>query len=278
MVAAMTITTDVNVPTMQPHFMTEQHPTGEFHPSGGPRATGELPRPGPRKLARAHLADGLRAFGVTYGPSALLDLTALTSVGVTVRRGLSWRRGNAGPCGKARAIEPLAWLVASLTAAYLLIGRPRLRRWGATDDEVTDPQPGDALVPHPAIESTWAVTVNAPASAVWPWLAQMGQDRGGFYSYDWLENLAGCRLRNADRIHPEWQQRTVGEIVPLHPMAGLKLTIFEPGAVYALEGWGAFILDPVDEHTTRLITRSRVPSGWPAFTYAWLMEIPHFIM
>ena len=63
--------------------------------------------------------------------------------------------------------------------------------------------PGDGLVLEPAIESTRAIIIRAPVEEVWPWLAQIGQDRGGFYSYEWLENLAGCRMRNADRVHPE---------------------------------------------------------------------------
>ena len=68
-----------------------------------------------------------------------------------------------------------------------------------------------------------------PPEAVWPWLAQIGQDRGGFYSYEWLENLAGCRMRNADRIHPEWQDRQAGDTVLLHPSSGLKILRLDPG-------------------------------------------------
>ena len=65
------------------------------------------------------------------------------------------------------------------------------------------------------------MTIEAPADAVWPWLAQLGQDRAGFYSYECLENLAGCQMHNADEIHPEWQQREPGETVYLHPLNGL---------------------------------------------------------
>ena len=83
------------------------------------------------------------------------------------------------------------------------------------------------------------------AERVWPWLAQIGQDRGGFYSYEWLENLAGCRMRNADRIHPEWQRREVGEEVMLHPLApGMPVTIFDPPHALGLAGWGVFTLRP----------------------------------
>jgi hypothetical protein len=102
--------------------------------------------------------------------------------------------------------------------------------------------------------------------------------RGGFYSYEWLENLAGCNLRNADRIHPEWQQRTVGEIVPLHPTCGLPLAHFGPGRALVLGGWGSFVVEPIDEKSTRLISRSRVTKGWGAVSYSLLLEIPHFVM
>ena len=162
----------------------------------------------------AHLPtplDIIRACGVVYGPSAVLDVLALASAGIVAGRAVARLRGNACSSRATRVVEPLAGLGVALTAGYLLAGRPWLRRWGATDHELTRVLPGDSLAPNPAIQSTWSVTINAPAAAVWPWIAQLGQDRGGFYSYAWLENLAGCHLRNADRIHPEWQHRTVGE-------------------------------------------------------------------
>jgi hypothetical protein len=162
--------------------------------------------------------------------------------------------------------------------AYLFVIRPWLRNWGATAEEARQPLPGDELVPDPAIDLTWAVTIDAPVQEVWPWLAQVGQDRGGFYSHTWLENLAGCRMRNAERIHPEWQQREIGEKMPLHPSYGLDVACFEPNHALVLNGWGSFVLEPIDAGHTRLISRSRVPSGWPAVSYAMLLEIPHFVM
>jgi hypothetical protein len=113
---------------------------------------------------------------------------------------------------------------------------------------------------------------------VWPWLAQVGQDRAGFYSYEWLENLAGCEMRNADRIHPEWQHRKPGEIVHLHPAGGLTVTVFEPHRALGLEGWGTFVLEPAGTGRTRLIARGGVPRGVGAVAYGLLMEIPHFLM
>lgn len=220
------------------------------------------------------LLDVVRGLGVTFGPSLVLDLFVTVSVGTLVRQTF----GHRPTCRAARAFRPIAGLGVAATFIYLLAIQPRLRRWGASDDDVHRSLPGDELVPDPAIEATWAITIDAPVEEVWPWLAQIGQDRGGFYSYAWLENLAGCKLRNADRIHPEWQRRAVGEPVPLHPASGLPMARFEPGHALVLEGWGAFVLEPVDSRRTRLITRSRVRRGWSAVMYRLLLEIPHFVM
>jgi hypothetical protein len=169
--------------------------------------------------------DAARAFGVVLGPSLVLDLFAVFAT-LTVASGwlLRPRQGLL-----ARLLRPLAILGALLPWAYAFFIRPWHLRWGATEEELSKPLPGDELVPDPAIEPTQAITVNAPVEEVWPWLAQVGQDRGGFYSYEWLENLAGCEMRNADRIHPEWQHREVGEIVFLHPATGMKVATFKPG-------------------------------------------------
>jgi hypothetical protein len=218
--------------------------------------------------------DLARSFGVVYGPSLLLDLVIAASAGVLVRQLL----GVTSNCLVERRLRPLAALGVGLAAAYRWALRARLRRWGATDEELRRILPGDELVPNPAIESTWSVTIDARVEDVWPWLAQIGQDRGGFYSYVWLENLAGCKLRNAEKIYPAWQQRTVGEIVPLHPAIGLPVQHFEPGRALVLAGWGPFVVEPIDEQHTRLISRSRVPKGWSALSYALLLEIPHFVM
>jgi hypothetical protein len=223
---------------------------------------------------RLTLLTAARAFGVVYGPPLLA--TALIGSGLVAAA----RRHLDQPPRTRTSIllRGLAALGAAAPAVYPLLVRPWLLRWGATEQEVHQSLPGDDLVPHPWIESTRAVTIDAPFDAVWPWLAQIGQDRGGFYSYEWLENLAGCEMHNADRIHPEWQRRAVGELVRLHPQAGLKVTHFEPGRAIGLEGWGAFVLEPLDEHHTRLIARSRSPRTWPTLALAPLGEIPHFVM
>ena len=104
----------------------------------------------------------------------------------------------------------LAVLVGVAIAAYTIGVRPWHRRWGATREEVARALPGDELVAAPVTSATHAITIRAPAGDVWPWLVQLGQNRGGLYSYQWLENLVGCQMRNTDRIIPELQHLQEG--------------------------------------------------------------------
>jgi hypothetical protein len=171
---------------------------------------------------------------------------------------------------------PLAGTAA--TVLYALLIRPWHLRWGAEPGDEERELPGDELLPKDAGRILHAVTIDAPVEWVWPWLAQLGQDRGGFYSYEWLENLAGCEMHNADRIHPEWQHRELGETVHLHPAGGLRVSVFEPGRALGLEGWGTFALEPLGNDRTRLIARGALPRGAAAVAYGVLMEIPHFLM
>jgi hypothetical protein len=103
------------------------------------------------------------------------------------------------------------------TALYAFVLRPWHLRWEAKPEDEQRGLPGKELLPADGTQILHAVTIDAPVEAVWPWLAQLGQDRGGFYSYEGLENLAGCEMTNVDRIPPEWQHRELGDIVQLHP-------------------------------------------------------------
>ncbi|MCJ7537353.1 MAG: SRPBCC family protein [Anaerolineales bacterium] len=170
-------------------------------------------------------------------------------------------------------------------AGYIVsspLTRPWYSKWGATAGEVEMTLPGDEFVPNPVLESTRAITIQAPATAVWPWLVQMGQGRGGLYSYERLENLVGCDMHNADRIIPEYQQLKVGDKVRLVPEGRepyFLVSAVEPGRAIILGGddppttW-VFILQPIDNNSTRLIVRWRQdyePSfgniiGWRVFT------------
>jgi multisubunit Na+/H+ antiporter MnhG subunit len=152
-------------------------------------------------------------------------------------------------------------------AAALVVMRPWYLRWGTTAAERARTLPGDSLAPNAIYRVDHAITIHAPAEAVWPWLVQIGQDRGGFYSYDWLERLVGDDIVNAERVHPEWQALRPGDLVRavqpnylggvFGPDVGWRVTLVEPGRAFVLDKWGAFVLEPVDTAHTRLIVRTR---------------------
>lgn len=111
----------------------------------------------------------------------------------------------------------------AIAGAGLLAARRYYRNWGTTKEECDTALPGDELVSQPVVQTTEGISIDAPASAVWPWLVQMGQDRGGMYTYEKLENLVGLQHRNADRIHPEWQHLAVGDVIRLVPRGWMGL-------------------------------------------------------
>lgn len=104
--------------------------------------------------------------------------------------------------------------------------------WGIDDATAARDYPGDDLVSKPRWEWTHGVEIDAPPARVWPWIAQIGADRAGFYSYQWLENVAGCDLRNAETVHPEWALEE-GDSLVLHPqMPALPIVAIEPGRYF----------------------------------------------
>jgi hypothetical protein len=137
---------------------------------------------------------------------------------------------------RPRSLAAKLALIGSAAAAYTLRGRRWQLRWGATDQEVDEALPGDGLIASPNLTATRAITVRTSADRVWPWIAQLGQDRGGFYSYDFLENLVGCKIHSADRVVPEWQHPQVGDEVKLHPEVALGVAALEPGRSLVLRG------------------------------------------
>lgn len=183
--------------------------------------------------------------------------------------------------------------VVGVTCCYLMSVRPRLARWGATDEEVSKPLPGDDLDPGSRVISTRAITINASREEVWPWLVQIGHDRGGFYSHDWVERLMGLTYaegRSAIRIHPEFQQVGIGDPIPFHSLVSIPITSMErPHYLTIGAGW-AFVLEQAGERSTRMIIRTRggwfepmarkVPVLWPlaVFIDAVPGEIPHHYM
>jgi len=174
--------------------------------------------------------------------------------------------------------------------AAVVAFRPVYVRWGTTPAERSRALPGDEREPNPGYRVDHGITIHAPASAVWPWLAQLGQGRGGFYSYDWLERAVGDDIHNADRIHPEWQTRNEGDLVrAVQPDylggrfgkdVGWRVVKLQPERVISLGGWGSFILQPAGGRT-RLIVRTR-GAGKPNVPLApiglLVFEPAHFIM
>jgi len=156
--------------------------------------------------------------------------------------------------------------------------------WGSTPEEQAMPLPGDTAAP--SAYYTRAITIDAPPSAVWPWLLQIGQDRAGFYSYTWLENLTGADIHNADEIRPEWQRRAVGDRVPmagvpLQRLGGevtlLTVRLLQPERAIA-DLPGRFVLLPRGDRATRLLLRE--PLAIPERGgIAWVIWDPmHFVM
>jgi len=159
-------------------------------------------------------------------------------------------------------------LVAVPTAAvagWAAFVRPWLRRWGATDEEVARPMPGDELIPAARHRSTRAITIRARPDEIWPWLVQMGSGRGGLYSVDLLDQLLGViEGPSAERVLPEWQELKQGDVIPIGGTPGwpvhavernrsLVLRI-EHGEALVTQSWGLY---PVDPETTRLVLRVR---------------------
>ena len=120
---------------------------------------------------------------------------------------------------RAALLAAGASLGALAAAVYVRVAEPWFRRWGATDEEVSASLPVDELVVPGTPTMTRAITVHAPIEGVWPWLVQIGQDRAGFYSYTWLENLVGAGMHNARSVHPEWQELQRGDSVWLASQA-----------------------------------------------------------
>jgi len=189
-----------------------------------------------------------------------------------------------------------------VVAAGLLINeglRPFYLRWGASDAEINRAWPGDELVSDRIQKCTRAITINAPAEQVWPWILQIGQDRAGFYSYTWLENLALADIHNADRIVPEFQTRNVGDTVWMAPerryggkgrmtvaqlVPNRAMVLVAPdeleNATHGLtvqQGIWQFLLEPIDARSTRLIMRGSSPEQ-SGFFHRELFDPAHFIM
>lgn len=172
---------------------------------------------------------------------------------------------------------------------HLIIGitviKPLIFTWGSTDQEVSRSMPGDHLTPF--ISSTRSITINAPISEVWDWLIQLGADRGGFYSYWFIERPLGYKFRDQKRIEPEFKDMKVGRIISAsidQSKSVIKydwpVVAVDPGKSFVLKGWGCFLLNEIDPRQTRLIVRThgRPFSGWvDHLKYFFIMPM-HYLM
>jgi hypothetical protein len=172
--------------------------------------------------------------------------------------------------GAATGIVVGLLIAAGVIGTYLVVVCPWHRRWGATDDEVDRPMPGDDLLQPDAPSTTRAITIDASPEAVFPWLLQIGYGRGGWYSYDWLDNDGKPSL---ERIDPALQRLAVGNRIEMLP--GIGPVVREiVGDRYIVSGdetdsW-CLLVEPTTDGRTRLISRWR--QDWPksAGTYIWI--------
>lgn len=190
----------------------------------------------------------------------------------------------------------LTWFASitiALVAAYNFVIYPRISRWGATNEEVNAILPGDEYIDTPLITTTKAITIQATPADIWPWLIQLGVDRGGMYSYLWVENwLLHLHVTNAQQIHPEWQTLRAGDFIrftpkeyPLNPGPGLYVKQLIPQQAlvgcFGLEDaqpdcnksatW-QFVLQPIDANSTRFILRGHT-AGQPTYLATWIGKL-----
>ena len=182
-----------------------------------------------------------------------------------------------------RFFAGLGIMLLVLVLGYLAI-RPWHLRWGATDQEVSQAMPGD--LEH--IGWTRAVTIEATPEQIWPWLVQWGQGRGGWYSYDWLENLFGFDIHTADRILPEYQNLAIGDPICMSKdFCPSRVTVLEPNRWLSWQAedetggpvWTfTFGLFPVDASHTRLIVRESFDHDFMPPAAVFTLEIPDVVM
>jgi hypothetical protein len=172
--------------------------------------------------------------------------------------------------------------------------------WGATPSDLDRQLPGDEIIPRTTHQGTRAIDIQASADRVWPWLAQTGQDRGGFHSYELLEDLVGCEMENLPYLDPALQLWTVGDKLWMYPPEKLGgaghavLMSIHPGHFLAfgtrqigtppsapVNGSWSFIVEPLDGNRSRLIIRGRAAGGLalvPRLMTALVFDPAHFVM
>ena len=194
----------------------------------------------------------------------------------------------------------LAGVLALIGLVFNSFVRPWYQRWGTTSLEAVSELPGDDILPKTASRETRAIAIHASADRVWPWLAQLGQDRGGFYSFDLLENLVGCRMPTEDVLRPDKQSWEIGDKLWMYPpdkaggMGFATLRTYVPGRALGFgtrmtgtplsapeDGSWSFTLIPLGDSATRFLVRGRGAPGRSLLGVAFdrsIFEPAHFAM
>jgi hypothetical protein len=159
-------------------------------------------------------------------------------------------------------------ILAILVVSVILL-TPWMDGWGATQAEIDAAYSGDELLREPARIVNRAITIQAPPEQIYPWIIQMGADKGGMYSYTWIENLINCRQANADRIHSEWQGLKAGDLVRMCPgefgPVPFTVALLQPSTSVVMghqengvwvDLW-QFVIQPLPNGASRLILRTR---------------------
>ncbi len=160
-------------------------------------------------------------------------------------------------------------MLLALFLLLILAVRPWYNTWGADDNEMKMPLPGDRLLTDTRTQVTRGITINAPVSSVWPWIVQMGYQRAGWYNYDWINGLLGAAdfvdgQHSSQRIVPELQNLQIGDMIFIAPVIAYQVETIEPDRVLVLysedrtqeHSW-VYMLASIDPNTTRLIVRHR---------------------
>lgn len=185
-----------------------------------------------------------------------------------------------------KSIAIIIFITILQLAIYDLFLKPTITTWGASKKEVAMSMAGDNK--NLTITSTRAILINAPKYDVWKWLIQLGADRGGFYSYDFIEEALGYKIRHQKLIKPEFKEIKVGDVIrgsideksSIVPYNFKVLYVNKPEKTFVLDNWGTFLLTEVNSQQTRLIIRTQVKES----SSLWLkaadyIVIPlHFIM
>jgi hypothetical protein len=169
---------------------------------------------------------------------------------------------------KVTRMPLLATAAVALGSAAVRYRRWHLR-WGATEEELAETLPGDDMCARPNFNFTRAITIKARPEEIWPWLVQIGFGKAGWYSYDILDNLG---RHSAEEIIPGLQHLEVGDWVamdfsgkePTETTAN-RVKAFEANKWLLWEHQGApwvWVLRPIDQNTTRLISRGRQQYHW----------------